>query len=96
MAIIDLLHQSPNITPAIMFEHFRGSVYESILAKYAISDTAPINAEIEIDGITQQIKQQFHKQRINSLLSKGGLNQLTPAEKQEFIQLTSIISRVGE
>ena len=96
MAIIDLLQQSPNITPALMFEHFRGSVYESILAKYAISDTAPINAEIEIEGVSQQIKQQFHKQRINSLLSKGGLNQLTPAEKQEFVQLTSIISRVGE
>ncbi len=90
-AVIEVLQQHPNLTPAALLERWRGDPNEAMLHKVA-QWTPPIpeaGIEQEFIGAYQQLLKLAHEQTTEKLLKKSSEGPLTDAEKAQLQQLLS-------
>ncbi len=87
--MIEILHNSPNLSVGALIEHWRDSNVFPHLMKLANEEIiTPVEGmQLELNGIFVKLKKAFNEQRFTELQQKSQRGPLNPEEKQEYQKL---------
>jgi DNA primase len=87
--MIEILHQSPNLTVGALVEHWRDTHVFPHLMKLANEEliTPFEGMQQELQAIFVKLKKAFNEQRFTELQQKSQRGPLNPEEKQEYQKL---------
>jgi hypothetical protein len=98
MLLIEILNHNPNTHLGTLCEHWRDTMYEGVIMQLAAQENLlqveHTDIAAEFDGVLTQIKQQYARHRYETLRAKSVVTRLSPSEKQEFVQLGPLLSRL--
>lgn len=87
--MVEMVQASPNITLAVLLEHWRGSEHEKALQKLVVEELLLDSEQLKTDflGALQRLDQQRVAVRQEQLLEKSRFGELSQEDKQELNRL---------